>query len=69
MLQRSTPSDCVRRRRVFLVAAALALLAGCGGRPMPFPTPESELGDRPGFFTGEKGAWEVLPRAPQPPPR
>jgi hypothetical protein len=47
--------------RKFLVLALLLALSGCGGRPMPFPTPESELGDRPGLFTGEKGAWQVYP--------
>ena len=49
-----------------LAIALLVALGGCGGKPMPFPVPESEMGDRPGLFTGEKGAWELLSRdAPQ----
>ena len=47
---------------VFAVAfifSLLVLLGSCGGKPIPFPTPESELGDRPGLLTGEKGAWEI----------
>jgi hypothetical protein len=58
--------DCTSARNglAALVAAILLLgaLSGCGGKPMPFPTPESELGDRPGLFTGEKGAWTVYQR-------
>ena len=38
-----------------LLIALLVALGGCGGRPMPFPSPESELGDRPGLLTGEHG--------------
>jgi hypothetical protein len=61
-------------KRLLAILFLLAL-GGCGGEPMPFPTPESEMGDHPGLFTGEKGAWELLspdaPRQPQqqPPPR
>jgi hypothetical protein len=40
----------------------VALLAACGGKPMPFPTPASELGDRPGLVTGESGSWTVFQR-------
>jgi hypothetical protein len=47
---------------VLALALLLACLAGCGGQPMSFPTPESEMGDRPGLFTGEKGAWDLLSR-------
>jgi hypothetical protein len=60
------------RNTAFLLLLLLVLLGSCGGRPVPFPTPESELGARPGLFTGEKGAWDLLPRDPppqQPPPR
>jgi hypothetical protein len=57
-------------KTVQLVAALLlSLLAGCGGQPMPYPAPESELGSRPGLFTGDTGAWDVLsgfPSRPQP---
>jgi hypothetical protein len=56
--------NCHWRQRAGLSLAAilLACLAGCGGQPMPFPTPESEMGDRPGLFTGDKGAWDPLSR-------
>jgi hypothetical protein len=49
-------------RRTALLVILLGVLGGCGGKPMPFPIPESELGDRPGLFTGEKGSWEVFSR-------
>lgn len=29
---------------------------------MPFPVPESELGNRPGLFTGQDGELTVLRR-------
>ena len=46
----------------------LLALAGCGGKPMPFPTPESELGSRPGLLTGDSGTWQIpLPSLAQPP--
>jgi hypothetical protein len=48
-------------------ALLLVLLGSCGGKPMDFPTPESELGDRPGLFTGDKGSWEVFSRDLSPP--
>jgi hypothetical protein len=54
---------------VAALAASLVILVGCGGKPMPFPTPESELGDRPGLFTGGHGTWELSPpevERPQP---
>ena len=56
-----------RRCSVAPLLLLLALLGGCGGKPIPFPVPESEMGDRPGIFTGDKGAWEVLPRDDQRP--
>jgi len=43
------------------VAMLLALLGGCGGKPMPFPAPESELGERPGLLTGETGVYVLHP--------
>jgi hypothetical protein len=51
---------------IALFVASVIALGGCGGKPMPFPMPESELGDRPGLFTGEKGAWQFYPAAPAP---
>lgn len=38
-----------------MLAVALALLSGCGFKPIPFPTPSSELGNRPGLLTGKTG--------------
>jgi hypothetical protein len=56
-------------RRTALLVILVGLLGGCGGgKPMPFPVPESELGDRPGLFTGETGSWEVFSRDLSPPP-
>jgi hypothetical protein len=52
---------------IALFVGFVIALGGCGGKPMPFPTPESELGDRPGLLTGEKGAWQLYPAAPAPP--
>jgi hypothetical protein len=40
---------------VLVAIALLAALSACGGKPMPFPTPESQMPDRPGLFTGESG--------------
>jgi hypothetical protein len=61
----------MRRPLYRLLAIALvAGLAGCGGKPMSFPVPESQLGDRPGLFTGEHGDWRVYPgQPPQPQPQ
>jgi hypothetical protein len=42
-----------------VVIALIGSLCACGGKPMAFPPPESEMGDRPGLFTGENGAWTV----------
>ena len=52
------------RPRVIAIVLLLTGLAGCGGQPMPFPTPESEMGNRPGLFTGDQGSWDVLSRSP-----
>jgi hypothetical protein len=47
----------------WLIAVALiGMLSACGGKPMAFPTPDSELGDRPGLLTGPSGAWTVYQR-------
>jgi len=27
---------------------------------MPFPVPDSEMGNRAGLLTGEQGAWDLL---------
>jgi len=51
----------------FVALGLVAALAGCGGRPMKFPVPESELGDRPGLFTGDEGAWKFYPALPSQP--
>ena len=62
-------NDKVNRAAALAAIVLCGMLSACGGRPMPFPIPESELGDQPGLFTGEKGAWDVLPHdPPQPPP-
>jgi hypothetical protein len=66
MLRRYKTIAGARPRRAVLLVVLLGLLGGCGGKPMPFPTPESELGDRPGLFTGEKGSWEVFSWDPSP---
>jgi hypothetical protein len=50
------------RWRAGLLFLGLSLLTACGGQPMPFPVPESEMGDHPGLFTGEQGTWELLHR-------
>lgn len=43
------------------LALTLVLLAltGCGGEPMAFPVPESEMGPAPGLFTGPTGSYDV----------
>ena len=58
----------------WLVALALipssVLLTGCGGRPMRFPTPASEIGQQPGLLSGEEGAFVLYrEREQSPPPR
>jgi hypothetical protein len=40
-------------------ALLIGLLAGCGGKPMPFPVPESEMPPAPGLFTGDTGTWDI----------
>jgi hypothetical protein len=43
-------------RMAFLSIALTGFLIGsCGGRPIPIPTPESELGPPPGMPTGGSG--------------
>ena len=45
--------------RTLLPAALLALvLAGCGGTPVAYNS-DRELGDRPGMFSGPKGAFVI----------
>lgn len=44
--------------RLALLLVLLAL-AGCGGEPMAFPVPESEMGPAPGLFTGPTGSYDV----------
>ena len=65
----STGRDALHRFRVLALLQAIGLVAvlgGCGGKPMAFPAPESELGPRPGLFSGETGSFEVpiVPAAP-----
>lgn len=55
------------------LALTLVLLAltGCGGEPMAFPVPESEMGPAPGLFTGPTGSYDVpiiKDKAPDPGP-
>lgn len=59
-------NSTIRLLAIALLVSPVIALGGCGGRPMPFPTPESEMGDRPGLLTGEHGAWELYPAAPAP---
>jgi len=66
MLPRWRTIAGARAYRAAALIILLGLLGGCGGKPMAFPTPESELGDRPGLFTGEKGSWEVFSWDPSP---
>ena len=48
------------RWRAGLLLLGLTLLSACGGKPMPFPVPDSEMGNRAGLLTGEQGAWDLL---------
>jgi hypothetical protein len=64
--QRRTAAGRFRRGAAALVMLAVPL-AGCGGRPMAFPVPESEMPAAPGLFTGESGVWEVPLVRGQPP--
>lgn len=61
----------IGRRRLFALAVILpvVLLGGCGGRPMPFPTPASEMGRAPGLFSDDEGAFVLYRQREQPPPR
>jgi hypothetical protein len=68
MLSRWRTIAGARPHGTALLVILLGLLGGCGGKPTPFPVPESELGDRPGLFTGENGSWEVFSRDRSPPP-
>jgi len=71
MPRRQSRSTLARWRAVLLLLG-LNLLSACGGKPMPFPVPDSEMGDRAGLLTGERGAWDLLhdgarlAQAPQP---
>ena len=50
----------MRRPPIRLASLALlGALAGCGFQPRPFPTPDTELGNRPGLLTGPTGAATV----------
>jgi hypothetical protein len=46
----------------------LGLLGGCGGQPMAFPTPASEMGAEPGLLSGPQGAFELYPTQKPPAP-
>ena len=50
------------RRAIGLALAVMlpVVLAACGGRPIPFPTPDRDLGGRPGLLTGKTGGWDIL---------
>ncbi|HEV2678363.1 MAG TPA: hypothetical protein VGV37_27795 [Aliidongia sp.] len=45
-----------------LLMLAGSLLAACGAKPMPFPVPESELGDGPGLMSGPSGEFTIYRR-------
>jgi hypothetical protein len=47
-----------------IVAAVIltALTACTVGQPIPIPEPESQLGSKPGLFTGETGEWVIYRR-------
>ena len=48
-------------RGVTLLVLVL-LIAGCQATPQPFPTPASELDDRPGLLTGKSGQAVIFSR-------
>lgn len=45
----------------------LLALAGCGGDPMPFPVPDSEMGPAPGLFSGPSGSFAISVVKDKPP--
>jgi hypothetical protein len=45
-------------RRLLPAALLGVALAGCGGTPVAY-TSDRELGDRPGLFSGPKGAFVI----------
>jgi hypothetical protein len=46
-------------RAVAAMTLVLVALVGCGGRPMPFPIPESEMPPAPGLLTGPSGTYDI----------
>jgi hypothetical protein len=63
-------SNSAFRRRLLAVAVLvpLGLLGGCGGRPMEYPTPASEMGREPGLFSGDDGEFVLYRQRQEPPP-
>jgi hypothetical protein len=45
-----------------LLMVLAAGLGGCGVRPAPFPTPQSDLDDRPGLMSGPDGEFTLYRR-------
>jgi hypothetical protein len=68
MLARSeTKGPYLRRLFALAFIPVLVLLGGCGGQPMPFPTPASEIGKEPGLLSGEEGAFVLYRQREQSP--